>query len=202
VSDRLQGQIVRVGPFARYFFIQWANDNGQISDIFGSRKDVIADVIGRVNLELGASVSFALAPDLRGKGKVAVDIKNEDPALVSIDVETYREFGIIHDLQQSRGQVFGVIRRGDEEGADLLPFRASDIISDGADDIRIGDVLEFGIATHTGATGEVSYHASAICTTTDEPAPPEEAEEPQDIDQVYSAKDRKRTLRELISKRI
>jgi hypothetical protein len=172
MNDRIQGQVTRVGPFARYYFLSWRNENGQILEAFGSRKSVIPDVIGRLNLRLGSSVSFVLAPDPRGKGKVAVEIQNENEDVAAIDATTWKEFGVIHTLDKApSGQIYGVIRRGEEEGSDLIPFRASDIVSDGADTIQIGDVLEYGIGTHTGPGGAVQFHADQICTVSfDAPA--------------------------------
>jgi hypothetical protein len=197
---RFQGYVSRIGPYARYVFIGYADESGMVLEAWASRKSVIPDVIGRINLPLGALVSFALAPDPRGRGKIAVEIKDESEALSLIDPTTHREFGTIHDLQRTdtSGRVYGLIKRGEEDGADLIQFRASAIVSDGADTTQIGDVLEYGIATHTNQDGGISYNAIDIHTC----IPEDVAQKQQQQDRgLYSPADMKLSIRELISRK-
>ncbi len=196
--SRIRGRVAIVGRFSRFFFLDCVGEKSQIFTLFCSRSDVIADQIGRVNLNVGDSVSLEVVPDPRGKNKfVASKVRNENPEVLAIDPAAHREFGTIHVLNKHhRGSVFGTIRRG-EEGADLIPFRASDIVSEGADDIQVGDFLEFGIATHEGREGQIKYHATDIHTC-EQDAPPEETA-PLEDGQVYTAVQKRMTLRELIS---
>ena len=209
--SNLKGMVTQVG--AGFYFIQHANEKGQIECFFVNKRSIHYDILGSRRLPLGCEVSFAIgAGNQRGLHREAIHVRNEDPGLEQIDPVTYREFGTVESIDPERrwrsgvAYVSGLIRRNGYIGSDdeMIGFRGYDVVSEGADTIRVGDWLEYGITPHTNRNGDTTYSASDICTCYapgEEIPEPVEVQRPEDVERVYTPAERHLTLRELISRK-
>jgi hypothetical protein len=197
MPERRRGTVLRVGDFNRFAFISSPDSRGRIEEFFASRREVEPDCIGRKTLNLGDEVSFTPGdPEDHRTHKVALEIRRM-AAETEIDLTSYREIGVV-DKIETAAQYF-LVRREGPEGVDYLPFFASSVITGDAEEIKLGDWVEYAIETHNH-NGVQKFHAIDVCTFTTEPevcavVPPEDPE------QIYTPAECKLTLRQLISRK-
>jgi len=206
MSEDLKGTVIFVGPSRSFFYIQHADERGQIEEFFGHTSECRWDAIGRkrTNIYLGCEVTFVAGDsNSRTKKRRALHIRADAPDLEGIDLASYRELGRVKELQRKeRGGGYGLIERG-ADGLDVLPFRFYSVISEGIEDLAVGDYLEFSIGC-IEKDEKISYFAADICLCfkeAEEIPTPEEVQPPKDSEKAYTSAERRLSLRELISRK-
>jgi len=140
-ATRFTGTVIYVSK-RQYGFIAVDGRYEDNQRIFFAHDDVLPDVIGRRGMPEGSRVSFEIADEHKcDRRERAVNIRNEDPALVQIDPKQYREYGQIHRCDGDYGHVI-------RPNGDHLSFLVRNIVSEGRDTIQVGTWLNYGIVQH------------------------------------------------------
>ena len=108
------------------------------SNIFFHKHSIIRDAIGRLNLPAGTPVSFEIG-SLNGR-PVAINVRNIDPSVAQIDLQSYFEIGTI--CEWGRSQRSGLILR---PNGDTISLTADDIITEGESQIRQGTAVQYRV---------------------------------------------------------
>jgi cold shock CspA family protein len=136
VDDCVTGTVANHGSKFGYCFLEIDGRYGEGQRVFCAFDDVVPDSIGRRALPIGAPMSCRVVA--RGGRERAVDVRNEDPALQTLDPETYREYGQVEVFNGD----WGHIRR---KNGDTLGFLRKNIVTEGVETVAPGTWLKYGI---------------------------------------------------------
>lgn len=224
VAERFNGVVSSEGP-QKYGFIKV--EDGR--DIFYADRNVIPDILGRRKMPIGTPVSFEIEDRRSDKHESAKNVRNEDPALAQItDPDNYREVGKVRRWDGAEGTVkSGRIER---PNGDSILFGGDAVVSGGIETIRLGTRVEYGIdvrlflfdkkseefyhrvaardvvvvgkqpAVNSSSSYQPGSFEALFAAASELPVSESPVVGPRKVGEIYTPKEKKTTLRDLIQR--